>query len=130
MDLGYRYGGEAAVFITIAMRLIPRLIRMSREARETGDVGIWGMSLMPSKPKPTALGSLASLSVSMTPEQQARVMAMISETPAVATGHEVEHRCPKCGTLIHADVMHGGFAPCRKCGWSPSPGSASSPPTP
>jgi hypothetical protein len=117
MDLGYRYGGEAAVFIGVAMRLIPWLIRTSRQV-QSGDVG------------PTALGSVSSLSLSMTPEQQARVMAMISETPAVATGQEVEHRCPKCGTLIHADIVHGGFAPCRKCGWSPSPASASSPPTP
>jgi len=119
MDLGYRHGGEALFFITIAMRVIPWLIRTSRELQQSGDQGPWGASLLSPRPKPTALGSVAPLTASMTPEQQARVIAMISETPAVATGHEIEHRCPKCGTLIHADIVHGGFGPCRKCGWTP-----------
>ena len=122
MDPGYRYGGEALFFIGIAARIIPWLIRASREVQENGDPGSWaswGAALTQPRPKPTTLGSVAALSASMTPEQQARVMAMISETPSVAAGHEVEHHCPKCGTLIHADIVHGGFGPCRKCGWTP-----------
>jgi hypothetical protein len=119
MDPGYRYGGEALFFIGVAARLIPWLIRTASEARESGDQGPWGLSLMQPRPKPTTLGSVAALSASMTPEQQARVIAMVSETPAAIGGHEVEHHCPKCGTLIHADILHGGFGPCRKCGWTP-----------
>ena len=122
MDPGYRYGGEAAVFIGIAARISRWLFRASREVQDNGDPGSWaswGAALTQPRPKPTALGSVASLSALMTPEQQARVIAMISETPSVASGHEVEHHCPKCGTLIHADIVHGGFGPCRKCGWAP-----------
>jgi predicted RNA-binding Zn-ribbon protein involved in translation (DUF1610 family) len=86
MDPGYRYGGEALFFIGIAMRLIPWLIRTSREVNQDNLVA------------PAAI---------MTVDQQARVMSMIAE-----------HHCPKCGTMIHADVVHGGLGPCRKCGWS------------
>jgi len=113
------YGGEALFFIGVAMRLIPWLIRTSREAQESGDQRGWAASLMQPRPTPTTLASVASLAPSMTPEQQARVMSMIADAPAMTAGPEVQHRCPKCGTLIHADIVHGGFGPCRKCGWTP-----------
>jgi len=100
MDPGYRYGGEALFFITIALRLIPWLIRTAREVEDD-------------RPTRPVFRSLMSPMASMTTEQQVRVMTMIADPPQV-----VEHRCPKCGTLIHADVVHGGFGPCRKCGWT------------
>ena len=96
MDLGYRYGGEALFLIGVAARIIARLIRASREIQD-------GERAAP------MLGT----------EQQARVVAMIADPPRI-----VDHRCPKCGTLIHADIVHGGFGPCRKCGWSPSSSAA------
>ena len=37
MDPGYRYGGEALFFIGIAARIIPWLIRASREVQEYTD---------------------------------------------------------------------------------------------
>ena len=98
MDPGFRYGGEALFFIGIAARIIAWLIRTSREVTDHDR-------------------STPTLSF----DQQKRVMAMIADPPKV-----VEHRCPKCGTLIHADIVHGGFGPCRKCGWSPSPAAAAS----
>jgi hypothetical protein len=52
----------------------------------------------------------------MSVEQRSRVMGMIADPPKT-----VEHRCPKCGTLIHADIVHGGFGPCRACGWTGEP---------
>ncbi len=120
MDQGYWYGGGAAFFLSVAWRVGAWVFRTSRELENSGDIGQWGTALMMPRPKPTTLQSVGVLTASMTPEQQARVISMISETPSVATGHEVEHRCPKCGTLIHADIVNGGFAPCRKCGWSSS----------
>src|SRR5579862_4912894 len=107
MDPGFRYGGEALFFIGIAARIISWLIRTSREVQDVD------------RATPTTLSSLFSPAPSMSTEQQARVMAMIADPPRV-----VDHRCPKCGTLIHADIVHGGFGPCRKCGWSPSSQSA------
>jgi hypothetical protein len=111
MDPGFRYGGEALFFIGVAARIISWLIRTSAEAH-VSDFS-----------KPTTLSSLLSPQpATMSSEQQARVMAMIADPPRV-----VDHRCPKCGTLIHADIVHGGFGPCRKCGWSPSsPAAAAS----
>lgn len=99
MDPGFRYGGEALFFIGIAARIIAWLIRTSREIQDGDRSG------------PT-----------LSTEQHSRVMAMIADPPRA-----VDHRCPKCGTLIHADIVHGGFGPCRKCGWSPSsPAAAAS----
>jgi hypothetical protein len=106
MDPGYRHGGEALFFITAAIRLITWLTRTAREVQDDRSPG-------------TTLASL--MSPAMRPDQQARVMTMIADPPRMA-----EHRCPQCGTLIHADVVHGGFGPCRKCGWSPSPSSSPS----
>lgn len=99
MDPGYRYGGEAAFFLGVAWRIIMWLIRTSREIQDND--------------QPTSLSSL--FAPAMTADQRSRAVAMIADPPRV-----VEHRCPKCGTLIHADIVHGGFGPCRKCGWSPS----------
>lgn len=109
MDPGYRYGGEALFFIGVAARLIAWLIRTSRQIQD------------PDR-SPTTLSSILSPQPMMSSDQRARAMAMIADPPRL-----VEHRCPKCGTLIHADVVHGGFGPCRKCGWSPSsPAAAAS----
>lgn len=109
MDPGFRYGGEALFFIVTAARVIAWLIRTSREIQD-GDA-------------PTTLSSLFGPKAAvMSSEQRARAMAMIADPPRAA-----DHRCPKCGTLIHADIVHGGFGPCRKCGWSPSsPAAAAS----
>lgn len=127
------YGGEALFFFGVAWRLAMWLSRASREARESGDVGPWGVTLMSQRPKPTPIESIAALAPAMTPEQQARVIAMITEKPEAAPFSQApQHRCPKCGTLIHADIVHGGFGPCRKCGWSssasPQPPSGANPP--
>lgn len=94
MDPGYRYGGEAAFLIGVGVRIMSWLIRTSREIQDDDR---------------SPLPSLFS------PDQRSRAMAMIADPPRV-----IAHRCPQCGTLIHADIVHGGFGPCRKCGWSPS----------
>lgn len=102
MGSGHVY--EALGFLGIAARLIAWLIRTSREIQDDNH--------------PTSLSSV--FAPAMSADQHARAMAMIADPPRI-----VEHRCPKCGTLIHADIVHGGFGPCRKCGWSPSsPASA------
>lgn len=106
MDPGYRYGGEAAFLIGVGVRIISWLVRTSREIQDDD------------RPAASTLSSL--FAPAMSTDQRSRVMAMIADPPQVA-----EHRCPKCGTLIHADIVHGGFGPCRKCGWSPSPAVAS-----
>lgn len=127
MDPGYRYGGEALFFVGIAMRLIPWLIRTSREVQQgDGQTAESGLSFFRPAVKQTSLVSATLSSPAITPEQQARIISMITESAATTAGQTVEHRCPKCGTLIHADVVHGGFGPCRKCGWSASPPSSSS----
>jgi predicted RNA-binding Zn-ribbon protein involved in translation (DUF1610 family) len=95
MDPGFRYGGEALFFIGVAARLISWVVRTTREIQQ---------------PAPAQAPAMAA----MTAEQQERVMHMIADPPRIT-----EHRCPKCGTLIHADIVHGGFGPCRKCGWTP-----------
>jgi hypothetical protein len=101
MDPGYRYGGEAVFLIGVAVRIIQWIARTSREIQDDD------------RPTSSTLSSLLS---------PAPAMAVIADPPRLA-----DHRCPKCGTLIHADVVHGGFSPCRKCGWSPSsPASPSS----
>jgi hypothetical protein len=92
MSPGYQYGG-ALFFVSVAARLILGVIRLARDARDA---------------PPVAFAAPVSA------EQQARMMSMIADPPKV-----VEHRCPKCGTLIHADIVHGGFGPCRTCGWTP-----------
>ena len=108
MDPGYRYGGEAAFLIGVGVRIIHWLIRTNREIHDDD--------------RPTSsLASVLSAAPVMSPDQQARLMGMIADPPRA-----VDHRCPKCGTLIHADIVHGGFLPCRTCGWSPSPPSSPS----
>jgi hypothetical protein len=115
------YGGEALFFLGVAWRLATWLVRTSSELQNSGSLGPWGMSLMTARAKPTPIASVAALAPSMTPEQRARVIAMITDKPEPAPfSQEIQHHCPKCGTLIHADLAHGGFGPCRKCGWSAS----------
>lgn len=131
MNPGIQWG-EGLFFFGVAWRLAAWLLKTSRELQAGGDIGPQGVALMTPRPKPTTLQSVGALTASMTPEQQARVISMITETPSAATGHEIEHRCPKCGTLVHADIVNGGFAPCRKCGWSssaptPPPSAANQP---
>jgi len=109
MDPGYRYGGEALFFIGFALRLMRWLNRTASEVEDD----------RPTRPLLSSL--MAPTMASMSTDQQARVMSMIADPPQV-----IEHRCPKCGTLIHADIVHGGFGPCRKCGWSQAPSSSSS----
>jgi hypothetical protein len=92
MSPGYTYGG-ALFFLSVAVRLITLVVRTTREVVENPPV---------------------AFAAPMSAEQRARVMSMIADPPKI-----VEHRCPKCGTLIHADVVHGGFGPCRTCGWTP-----------
>jgi hypothetical protein len=111
------YGGEALFFLGVAWRLGTWLARTSSELQANGDQGLFGAALSQPRAMPTPLESVAALAPSMTPEQQARVIAMISEQPPATAAPELQHRCPKCGTLIHADIVHGGFSPCRKCGW-------------
>ncbi len=96
MGWNLRYGGEALFFIGVAIRLAVWLFRTARE------VGTGFGGLLPDTNPPVAPAA------SMTPDQHARAMSMISP----------EHRCAKCGALIHTDLVHGGFGPCRKCGWS------------
>ena len=109
MDPGYRYGGEAAFLVMVAVRIIRWIIRTNGEIQDDD--------------RPTgSLSSLLSPVPVMSTDQHARAMDIIADPPRI-----VEHRCPKCGTLLHADVVHGGFGPCRQCGWSPSsPASPSS----
>jgi len=110
MDPGYRYGGEALALIGIASRIIQAIVRWSRDVQDDD------------RSNRSTWSSLVTPMASMTTEQRSRVMTMIADPPRVA-----DHRCPKCGTLMHADIVHGGFGPCRKCGWSPSsPAAASS----
>ena len=104
MDPSYRYGGEAAFLIGVGVRIIRWVIRANREIQDDD--------------RPTR--SLLSPVTVINADQQARMMAMIADPPRVS----VDHRCPKCGTLLHADIVHGGFGPCRSCGWSPSSSSA------
>ena len=108
MDPGLRYGGEAAVLLGLASRIIRMVMQWSRDVEDNGRSGR------------STWSSLMAPAATMTTEQQARVMGMIADPPRMA-----DHRCPKCGTLIHVDVVHGGLGPCRKCGWSPSPASPS-----
>jgi hypothetical protein len=109
MDPGLRHGSEAVALLGIASRIMQMVARWSRDVQEDD------------RSSRSTWSSLMTPVATMTTEQQARVMTMIADPPKV-----VEHRCPKCGTLIHADVVHGGFGPCRKCGWSPSAASPSS----
>jgi hypothetical protein len=99
MDQNLRYGGEAFFFISLAVRLATWVFRASREVQ--------GDPLVSGRP----IGA----------DQYARMIAMINHpvTDGIPTAPpEAGHYCPKCGTQIHTDIVHGGLLPCRKCGWT------------
>ncbi len=101
MDPDLKYGGEALFLIGVAARLIIWLIRTTRELDTNQDIRSI-FSVPRGGPISTTTFSLLTAPSSPT-----------AVAPAVP-----EHRCPKCGAQIHADIVHGGFGSCRKCGWT------------
>jgi hypothetical protein len=103
MDPNLRYGGEALFFLGVAVRLVIWLVRTTRELDVNQD-----------------FRSVFSLPRGGPTSTTTSVFTLSSGGPAstIVAPAVPEHRCPKCGAQIHADIVHGGFGSCRRCGWT------------